>query len=123
LVQDASLEPPESRPRETKTLTVEAADAPSRDPIVSPPEPPAIVIDTDPVDAEIYENGIRVCSLSPCKLTYPPEADPGTRHKLYISRGDLCDAQIKMAKLGERLRVTLKCIPPAEFDDRRQTPY
>jgi hypothetical protein len=116
-------EPVESGLDAAKSFAVEAEDAQAPDPIASHPDG-QISIAIEPADAEVYENGAKVCSRSPCGITYGGrDADPAKRHKLYISRGDLCDAETRTVRLGDRLHVTLKCLPPTELNDIRLLPY
>jgi len=70
-------------PKPTVTATVAA-------PTASAPVAPQFAklrINTDPQDASVKEDGIEVCSSTPCEITYKnTDADPTKDHKLMFSK-------------------------------------
>jgi hypothetical protein len=84
-----------------------------------------IVITTEPPWAVVYEDGDEVCRQSPCEIVYAGRnADPVKRHKLYVSNGDLCDAEIRTVTIRDSpLHVKLKCTKPTPIWDGLEVPY
>jgi hypothetical protein len=60
-----------------------------------------LIIKTQPACAVVYENGDKVCACTPCEVTYKGrDADPNKGHKIYISRGDFCDSDVRTVRIG-----------------------
>jgi serine/threonine protein kinase len=66
------------------TATVSAAPTPTAPAM---PQFVKVRINTDPQDASVKEDGIEICSSTPCEITYKnSDADPNKDHKLLFSK-------------------------------------
>jgi len=64
-------------------------------------------LNTDPTDSSVKEEGIEICSSTPCDVTYRgAEADPTKEHKLLFSKAGY-KVETKTIKIGDS-PVTVK---------------
>ncbi len=82
--------PPIPTPIATAAAKPSAAPTVSAAPTPTAPAMPQFVkvrINTDPQDASVKEDGIEICSSTPCEITYKnSDADPNKDHKLMFSK-------------------------------------
>ena len=100
----------------TDTAAASATATTSAPPANSAPVAPVAItlvklrINTDPDGASVKEDGVEVCSSTPCDILYRgPSADPTLDHKLTLNRNGY-KTEIRVAKLGES-PVNVKLTP------------
>ena len=77
-------------------------------------------LNTDPDSASVKEDGIEICSSTPCDVTYRgPDADPAKDHKLLFSKGGY-KVETRLVKIGDSpvnvkmTRAPVQWTPPAQ---------
>jgi serine/threonine-protein kinase len=113
-----ALRPNGAFPSGAHTATVQTANS-----ATAAPEPtfssttPAIVkvrINSDPDGASLKEDGVELCSSTPCDILYKgSDADPTREHKLTLTRPGY-RTEVKSVKVGDS-PVTVKLIKAPEI--------
>jgi serine/threonine-protein kinase len=81
-------------------------------PVAAPAQPAAaalvkVRVNTDPDGASVKEDGVELCSSTPCDILYKgPDADPSREHKLTVARQGY-KSETKSVRVGES-PVTVK---------------
>ena len=91
-------------------VAVTAAPKPTVAPVATVPTPTAapagpqfvkVRLNTDPDSASVKEDGIEICSSTPCEITYKGnEADPSREHKLLFSKSGY-RVETRSVKIGD----------------------
>ena len=106
-----------------------AATTATGDP-TTPPAPQAglikVRINSDPDGASVKEEGIEICSSTPCDIPYKgPEADPSKEHKLTFTKGGF-RTETKSIKVGDSpISIKLTKAPafaPAPAGEKKDPP-
>jgi PEGA domain-containing protein len=65
------------------------------------PSPVKLRVSTDPDGASVKENGVELCSSTPCDILYEgDDAEPGREHKLSVSRQGY-RLEVRSVRVGE----------------------
>jgi serine/threonine-protein kinase len=91
----------------------ECADAVATDVSTTSPSPVKVRINTDPDGASVREDGVELCSSTPCDILYKgADADPTREHKLTFTRNGY-RLEIKSVKVGDSPVTVKLTVAPA----------
>jgi hypothetical protein len=98
-----------------------AAPDPVAPPTVAPPVAPSLVkvrVNSDPDGAAVREDGVEVCSSTPCDIVYKgPDADPAKEHHLSLTRNGY-KLESRTVKVGDSPVTVKLTVAPATYVPR-----
>jgi len=110
------------------TATQTATQTASADPTQAPTPTAGLVkvrLNSDPNGARVEEDGIEICSSTPCDIPYKgPEADPSKEHKLTFSKAGFKNEN-KTIKVGDSpitVKLTKQAYVPGPAPEKKDTP-